>query len=259
MAVHHITTSGTIENASIVMLSAKELLTQQLTLAAQNLSNADTIGFKGLIQTGLEAVYRNPKLGGLSPAISYVQGSEVKRDIGQGSLKPTGDVYNLALNGLGYFVVQVGELKQFTRDGRFRLDKSGNLVTMDGYAVQGESGELNFADYATFSVLRDGTVLGFDANGIQTIAGKLKVSRFKDEQEDLEYVGTGRFIALGEESPIDGTTHVTQGFLEQANVNPIAESIRLMRVMQMYGEAQRVIEMDDSTKSRTIHLRITSA
>ena len=59
MAQTFIRSSVTTENAGIVMLSAKELLANQLNAAAQNLSTGDTIGFKGLMQNGLETMYQN--------------------------------------------------------------------------------------------------------------------------------------------------------------------------------------------------------
>ncbi|MBX9977434.1 MAG: flagellar hook basal-body protein [Alphaproteobacteria bacterium] len=258
MAISSVTPSGTIENAGVVLLSAKELLIQQINIEAQNLSNADTVGFKGLIQGGLESVYSDPRLGGKSPSISYVQGDIVKRDLSQGALKQTGNVYDFALNGSGYFMVQSGDAKLYTRDGRFRLDKNGTLTAFDGSIVQGEDGDINLGKFVQFSVSRDGTIVGFDAAGAQTVAGKLKIAVFKDEQNDLEYIGMGRFLAHGEEIPMDANTQVMNGFLEQANVNPISGSIKLMRIMQMYEEAQRVTEMQDATLSKTINLRITS-
>ena len=261
MAVTSITPSGTIENTATVMLSAKELLSQQMNLAAQNLSNADTISFKGLIQNGMEAVYRNPQLLGLmgkEAIVSYVQGSPIKRRIEQGALKQTHNPFDVALNGLGYFVIQSGDQQQLTRDGRFRLNTQGKLVTMDGHSVLGNNGEIDLSGYRSVSILNDGTILGFDYNNLQTVVGSIKCVSVKDEQNDLTYVGQGRFLLSGEENPMLHDTQVMQGFLEQSNVNPIMESVRLMQIMERYRESQNVTDMDDQLKTKTINLRIGS-
>lgn len=259
MTITSITPSGTIENTATIMLSSKELLSQQMNLAAQNLSNADTISFKGLMQSGMEAAYRNPRLSGVmgrGVTVSYVQGAPVKRSMEQGALRQTNNPFDLALNGFGYFVIQADGKQQLTRDGRFRLNSQGKLVTMDGHSVLGSNGEIDVGGYHSVSIMEDGTILGFDQNNAQTVVGTIKLIGVEDEQNDLEYVGQGRFLLVGEEHGVPQDTRVMQGFLEQSNVNPIMESVRLMQILERYRESQNVTDMDDQLKTKTINLRI---
>jgi len=247
--------SGSVNNSSTIVLSAKELLMRQIDTASENLSNADTVAFKGFIQTSAETVYKNNDPSSPIPLVSYVQPGEVTRDLTQGSLKQTQNIYDFALNGRGYFIVQAGDQRMFTRDGRFRLNAQGILTTIDGQVVQGENGEIKLGDYETFSVQSDGTIMALK-NGAQANLGKIKVVQFDDEQHDLTYSGFGRFVSDTEgKEPVNYT--VMNGFVEGSNVNPVAESVRLMVVMRNYTEAQRMTESDDDLKSKVINLRVS--
>lgn len=256
MATYSLNPSGSIEHSGIVMLSLKQVLSEQLSVASQNLANADTVGFKGLIQGSVESVYRNPRLGMKSPSVSYVQPNMIKRNQEQGTLKQTGNPFDIGLNGHGFLAVQVGETTQYTRDGRLRLDSNGQLVTMDGHMVIGDNGPIQLSPYVSFSIMEDGSILGFDNKDVQTVVGNLNIIQFNDEEANLDYVGMGRFKAVGDPLTADmSTVQVLQGFTEQSNVSSITESIRLMKIMQMYEEAQKITDMDDAAKNRTINLR----
>lgn len=256
MAITTITPSGTIENPATVMLSAKELVIQQMNLASQNLSNADTIGFKGLVQTGIESVYKNPAPKSIMDTISYVQAGMLLRDLTQGSLKETSNPYDMALIGQGYFAVQVGDQRQYTRDGRFRLNAQGDLVTADGYPVLTQNGVLSLANYKKFMVRKDGSIIGIDETDNPVNLGKLVVVSFEDQQLGLQDMGSGRFITNQEELAVPETV-VQQGSLELSNTNPLSESVNLMRMMRMYEESQRITEMDDEVKRKVINLRVS--
>ena len=255
MAITSITPSGTIENSVTVMLSGKELVVQQMNLAAQNLSNSDTVGFKGLVQTGIESVYTNPAKHSNFPTISYVQPGMLLRDLAQGTIKETQNPLNMALIGQGYFAVQVGDQKLYTRDGRFRLDATGTLVTADGYPVLSQGGLINLSTYTKYVVENNGTIIGVDVNDVPTEVGQLIIVNFADQQLGLQNVGNGRFATNQEELSVPDTL-VHQGALELSNVNSMTESVNLMRMMQMYEESQRITEMDDEIKRKVINLRI---
>lgn len=256
MAQIYIRPSVTTENAGIVMLSAKEFLTNQLNVAAQNLSNGDTIGFKGLMQNGLETIYQNLQKMAGAPAVSYVQAAPIERDTSQGSLKQTHNPLDIALSGPGYFVIQVNGARQLTRDGRFRLNTNGELVTQAGHTVMSDQGPIQLGGYSRVLIGPSGTIQAFDENDVQFNLGQLARVAVNNEQTDVEYVGEGRFIPTGEEIPVPNHTQSLQGFLEQSNVNPIQESVALMRLIQFYQEAQRIADMDDALKSKTMNLKV---
>lgn len=255
MAISTIYPTGTIQNATTVMLSAKELVVQQMNVTSQNLGNADTIGYKALLQTGIEASVANPQRNGMSNPISYVQSGMLLRDLSQGSLKETNNPLDMALMGQGYFAIQVGEQKQYTRDGRFRLNDKGDLVTHDGHSVLSQGGTINLAAYKKFLVQKDGTVLGIDENDALVNVTKLLVVSFADQQAGIQEMGSGRYRTDQEALPATDT-QVIQGSLETSNTNSMTESVNLMRMMKNYEQNQRVTETNDELMTQTINLRV---
>ena len=256
MGQTYIRSSVTTENTGVVMLSAKELLAGQLNVAAQNLSNGDTIGFKGLMQNGLEVIYQNVQKGGGAPAVSYVQAAPTERDVGQGSLKQTSNPLDIALSGPGYFVIQVNGARQLTRDGRFRISTTGELVTQEGHPVLSDRGPIQLSPYNKVMIGPRGQIQALDEKDVQVNLGSLSLVAVNNEQTDVEYLGAGRFISVGDEIAPPEHTQSLQGFLEQSNVNPVQESVQLMRIMQFYQEAQRIAEMDDTLKSKTMNVKV---
>lgn len=256
MAVSTIYPSGTIQNATTVMLSGKELVVQQMNIAAQNLSNGDTSGFKALIQTGIESVYTNPEKNAPSTHISYVQAGSLQRDLSQGSIRETNNPFDFAIMGQGYFAVQVGDKKQYTRDGRFRLNDKGDLVTMDGHAVLAQGGGVNIGGYNKLLVQPDGTILGVDAFDKATVMSQLFLVNFANQQAELEAIGNSFFQTTQEEIPVS-KPHIIQGSLESSNTNPMAESVSLMRLMRNYKHHEKITETNDELMTQTINLRVS--
>jgi len=70
----------------------------------------------------------------------------VVRDLGQGEMTPTGASLDFAINGKGFFAVQTPNGMRYTRDGHFSLNQDGQLVTSDGYAVQGDGGNITMTN-----------------------------------------------------------------------------------------------------------------
>jgi flagellar hook protein FlgE len=111
-----------------------------LNVIGNNLANMNTTGFKtgsasfsellgGLSGTGNTG---DPIVAGLGSSLSGVQRSDT-----QGTVGATGKPTDMAINGNGFFVVDIGDGTGFTRAGNFQLDKNGNLINSDGYNVLG--------------------------------------------------------------------------------------------------------------------------
>jgi flagellar basal-body rod protein FlgF len=244
-----------ITRAGVVLLSAQELHAEQLNLTSHNLSNSDTAGFKGFVQTSEEVVYQNAAQGSAAPAISYVKASTVKRDLTQGSLKKTDNAYDFAISGSGYFAISDGDSIVYTRNGHFRLDNQGILTTIDGKPVLSASGSpLNLKGYVRFLVSDDGTVMGMTETGAQENAGKIGIKNFSDQQS-LQYLGEGRYSS--EDEPLqDKESKVFQGMIEQSNVNSVQELVKMMEINRLYKNDLRLIDLDDEVRNGTINLKV---
>src|SRR6185369_5788974 len=120
----------------------------QIDVISQNLANVSTNGFKRsravfedlLYQTvrqpGAQSSQQTQLPSGLQLGTG-VRPVETSRTMTQGNLQQTGNSLDLAINGNGFFQVQMPDgTTAYTRDGSFHVDHNGALVTSNGYAVQ---------------------------------------------------------------------------------------------------------------------------
>ncbi|MBS0412237.1 MAG: flagellar hook-basal body complex protein, partial [Proteobacteria bacterium] len=131
-----------MDNAMYVTLSRQMVLHRELDIVANNIANADTAGFK-LEDMMTRADQAAPaKTAGITAPVTFVMDDGVARDFKQGALNATGSPLDLAIDGKGFFTVNTAGGPRYTRDGRFKLDETGKVVTQDGNAVQGGGGDI---------------------------------------------------------------------------------------------------------------------
>src|SRR5579871_2417775 len=132
-----------MDNAIYVSLSRQMLLQQELDIAANNLANVDTVGFKFEEMLATADPVTPPAAGAVgSTPVTFVNGNGVARDYTQGPLTQTGSPLDVAIDGKGFFQITTAAGPRFTRDGRFRMDATGRIVTQDGDPVQGDGGDV---------------------------------------------------------------------------------------------------------------------
>ena len=169
----------------------------------------------------------------------------------QGDVRVTDVQTDLAINGPAFFEVQLANgTNAFTRDGEFKINAQGELVTKQGYVVMGEGGPIQM-DRNNASPIRvdtDGTV----SQAGQT-RGKLALIAFNDPTL-LTPIGGGMFTAKapGIQTTTETKSTVRQGCLEGANTNSVLEMTNLISVMRSYEANQRVIQMQDERMGRAI-------
>lgn len=168
-----------------------------------------------------------------------------------GELRSTGNPTDFALEGPGFFAVQTagGEMA-YTRNGEFRLNAKGQLVTQQDEAVQGEGGSLQFNPNNAGNITVSTT--GEVAQGDQTI-GKLKMVEFKNPAL-LTSGGAGLFYAdsSGAQPQPAAASQVRQGYIEGANTSPTTEMASLITAMRLFEANQKVLQMQSDRMSRTI-------
>src|SRR5215469_9020793 len=130
-----------MDNAIYIGLSRQMLLERELDITANNLANVDTVGFKFEdLLAGADPELPSTASGSSAPVV-YVASEGVARDFSQGAFTQTGSPLDLAIDGVGFFQISTASGPRYTRDGRFRLDGTGRIVTQDGDPVQG-SGDI---------------------------------------------------------------------------------------------------------------------
>lgn len=169
----------------------------------------------------------------------------------QGELQATGTNLDMALEGSGFFTVQMADgSKAYTRDGQFNLNSKGQLSTKQGNLVMGDSGPISFdlSNKAPITVSADGQV----SQGSE-IKGKLAITDFGN-QKALTVSDGGYFRADAVTAqPIPATsTNVRQGFVEASNTSPSLAMASLLSSMRMFESNQKVMQMQSDRMSSTI-------
>lgn len=237
-----------MENTSFVALSRMTTLRRQLNVIANNLANMNTTGFKGEKMMFVEHLIRSR--GGeriLGDEIAYVRDIATVRDLSEGPLKATGNPLDVAIHGEGYFVVETGNGDRYTRNGRFSLDESGQLTTMNGDPVLSDSGQPFFfsPEDRNIEITRDGTIT--TENGQ---LGRLQIVRFENPHE-LKEISGGLFDS--EAPPLDvDEPNVVQSMLESSNVEPIVEMTRMISVHRAYKGVQKLVESENERVKKMI-------
>ncbi len=231
---------------------------KRLDIISNNIANAATTGYKAenVTSQSFEDVltlkirdnseyYIDRPIGNMSLGVRL---GEVYTSFAQGPLHETGNNFDLAIEGKGFFEIREGENIRYTRDGNFKLTKDGFIVDSDGNHLQGEGGDIQIPD-ETSSVVIDELGKVF-ADGVQ-----IDTINFVDfENYDyLEKVGDTSY------KPVDGATSleadglIRQGFIEQSNVNAVSEMVDLIAITRAYEANQKVIHTEDSLLDKAVN------
>lgn len=219
----------------------------QLETISNNLANISTNGFKRdqVFQKTL-----NEKINSFQ-SVSGVPSSDSAVDFTQGTLVGTNRPLDVALSGDGLFVIEAPNGEAYTRDGRFTINNEGLLSTLDGYAVLGEGGpvelDLQQKEPTQLLINEAGEIL-LDGQ----IIDKLKIVSYEDQAFKKLGSNLMELSAAGELNPAANYA-IKQGFLEESNVNPIAEMIAMMDVMHQYQMSEKVIKLQDGQLGKAVN------
>jgi flagellar basal-body rod protein FlgG len=246
--------------------SATGARSQQLNIdvISNNVANVNTTAYKKVraeFQDLLSQTFRVPGTIGdqgttLPNGIQVglgVRTAATQRIFLPGSIYETGNPLDISIDGDGFFQIQLdnGEFA-YTRDGSFKRDANGQMVTSDGYVVQPAITIPN--DAAEIMVAKNGTVSVRQAGTVQfSEVGQLTLVRFANP---AGLISIGR--NLYQESPATGdpvqgiagqgdfaSTTITQGFLENSNVQIVEELINLIAAQRAFEANSNVIKASD--------------
>lgn len=226
-----------MDNAIYASLTRQSGLMKEMQAIANNMANANTTGFRR--EGVLFSEYMVPlQSGGETLAMANIRGRMV--DLAQGGMTQTGGIYDLAIDGDGFFMVQTPQGNRLTRAGSFMPDAEGSVVNPDGYPLLDEGQAPIVVPPGTrhVGVGVDGTV---SADG-QPV-GRVGIFASPDPA-DLRHVAGTLFEAGDAPEPMDDPK-VRQGFLEESNVNPVTEIARMIEVQRAYEMGQSFLEQED--------------
>lgn len=230
-----------MENTAFIALSRQDALQRHMSMIANNVANMNTTAFKGEKMMFVEHLVRSR--GGeriLGEKLAYVRDIATMRDVTEGPLVQTGNPLDVAIHGNGYFVLETEDGERYTRNGNFRLDEQGQLVTQHGHKVLSDGGQPFFfgPTDTDITIARDGTVSTADGE-----VGKLRIAAFDNEQE-VRIVAGGLLSSEAAPTNVE-RIDVVQGALEGSNVEPVVEMARMIEVHRAYEGVKSLIERED--------------
>jgi flagellar basal-body rod protein FlgF len=221
---------------------------RRLEVTTQNLANLNTSGFKGqrlAFSELLGLTAEQERVGGL------VAIAEQRTDFSQGELQPTGNDFDLALDGEAFFVIRTGRGLRYTRQGNFALAPDGRLVNSFGEPVLGESGNRREGEVIRIS----GKKMAVSSDGIvrseEGEVGKLRIVRFRDPRI-LAKEGRGLYRAPDGTAQPAADYRILQGNLERANINPVDAMVGLINIHRQFEAYGKVLQMMDSATARML-------
>ena len=254
---------------------ATGMMAQQLNVEviSNNIANMSTTAFKRQRAEFQDLLYQNLRRpGATSSDANTIVPSGIQIGVGvraagvyriheQGNLTTTGNSYDIAINGKGFYQVTLpsGETA-YTRAGSFQVDGQGQLVTVDGYQLQ-----------PGIVVPQGALAVSIDATGIVEARlagqaqpqqlGQIQLATFINEA-GLEATGDNLFL----ETPASGQPTVgnpnaagfgtlRQGYLETSNVNPVQEITNLITAQRAYEMNSKVITASDEMLQAASRLR----
>lgn len=256
-------------------IAATGMLAQQLNVEviSNNIANMNTTGFKRQRAEFQDLLYQNLRRIGSNSSDagtvvpsgvqvgSGVRTGSVYRIIEQGNLVSTGNTYDIAIQGRGFLRIQMpnGE-DAFTRAGSLALSPDGQLVTAEGYIVA--PGISIPSDATEVSINKQGEVQAkLPGQVAPAVVGQLELSSFFNEA-GLEAQGDNLFLETPSSGPVQSGTPgstgygtILQGFVETANVNPVAEITALITAQRAYEMNSKVISASDEMLQATVNLR----
>ena len=168
-------------------------------------------------------------------------------DFSEGPLKETGNTFDLALTGRGFFAIEytnkagVTSVK-YTRDGNFAMDRDGYLRTQDGDYVLDDTGrQIRMNTALPVSIDRSGNIIQ-DGNTVATIG----ITDFED-YDYLEHFGENFFEPIEGATIIESDSEIYSGYLEMANMSVVTEMVNMIAIQRHYDSNQKVITTFDET------------
>lgn len=234
-----------MQDGLYVALSSQIALERRLNTIADNVANASTVGFRA---TGVKFEDIVSGLG--QKSVAFVSPGDTYLSTASGGLRETGNPFDFAIKGDAWFGIETPAGVVMTRDGRFTMQENGDLVSVEGYPVLDAGGAPIQLDP------NDGPPQA-GADGSLTQNGRLvaAIGLFAfDPGPDFTRYGNSGIVPKTPPQPLVDRQDigVSQGFVEQSNVNPLMEMTRLIQVQRAFENVSALIRNAGSSVDEAI-------
>lgn len=281
-------------------VSALRTFGKGLEVIGANIANVNTTGYKSSTASFAESFSNTlrgsaPSNGSVSSQSSMqvgtgVQLAGISTNFNQGALNSTGVTTDLGISGRGFFIVKdaTGGSQFATRDGQFRVDDNGYLVTQGGLRVQGKSGGTYAASITAASAVGDirvgqglpagtelqsisvdtgGNLIEFYSDGTSQTTNRVQLQNFNDTSA-LMREGANLYSALSNAGPVGGGVlaggndpgssglgKIQSGTLESSNVDLTQQFSDLITTQRSFQAGSRLITVSDTVLEDIVNLK----
>jgi flagellar basal-body rod protein FlgF len=232
----------------VAMTGAKHILDQQATVA-NNLANAATSGYRAAA-SAFRAV---PVVGDGLQTRAFVVASTPGADFTPGVLQKTGRDLDVAIQGQGWFAVQLDDGSEaYTRDGSLQTSSNGMLQTRNGLNVLGEGGPIAIPPDMNITIAKEGTISlvpNIPPPNAVTTVGRIKMVNPDPQQMVRGEDGLFRMRG-GDSAPSDPGVRLAAGVLEGSNVNVIEQLIGMISLARQYDLQMKLLSSADSSSNQ---------
>lgn len=239
-----------------IYIAASGMLAESLRtdVISNNLANVGTSGFKkdfAITKDYASRDIRRINDGQREPEIGQM-GAGVWVDTiatlhSGGIMRVTGNQLDVAIDGKGYFAVDTPAGTRYTRSGAFVRNAEGELVTADGYRVQGQSGPIVLNEVGPISISEDGRIFvdNVESNQFQL---------YSFEEENRLRKQGANFFAPPEGVVAQAATPILrQGYLELSNVNVVSEMVNLIAGYRAYETNSKAVQTHDALLDKAVN------
>jgi flagellar basal-body rod protein FlgG len=247
-----------------LFISASGMEAQRLNLdvIANNLANANTVGFKKSRADFQDLMYQNLRTPGATSAEGLQIPSGIMIGLGvrpiavqklftQGDFVQTGNSLDMVIEGDGFFQISLPDgTIAYTRAGAFKLDSEGRIVNSDGYLL--EPGITVPANTLNITIGSNGKVTVLQAGSSTPVEiGQIEIAKFANPA-GLMPIGKNLFLQTDSSGEAitgipgsEGMGTISQGFLELSNVNIVEEMVNMIISQRAYEINSKAIQASD--------------
>lgn len=243
-----------------------------IDVISHNLANVSTNGFKRSRPVFEDLIYQTMR----QPGAQASQQSQIpsglqlgtgarpvatERIFIQGNVQQTGNSLDIAINGNGFFQIQLADgTLAYTRDGAFQVNSEGTVVTANGDVLQPQITVPS--DALSVTIAKDGTVSATQPGSpvTSTTLGQIQLSNFINPA-GLQSVGDNLYLetvssgtASTSNPGINGLGTLNQGFVETSNVNVVEELINMITAQRAYEINSKAIQASDQMLQRLVQI-----
>ncbi len=234
-----------MESTTYIALSRQMALRRELDITAHNVANLATPAFKAERMVFRE--YLVEQAGNKDESLSFTQDIGLARDLRDGSMVETGNPFDLAISGDGFFTLETEDGVRYTRHGRFELNDARELVTGDGHRLLAFNGARTVIPEGAgqIEIAVDGTI-----SSSQGILGKVGIVTFENVHA-MDRLPNSLY-QTDQKAELVARPDLRQGMLEQSNVQPILELTRLIEIQREHQSVQNLINKEHDRQKKAI-------